>query len=215
MADLANEAIFQRKQAGEHPFYMEDESRASNDNGTPEAQANASWEHLPAEQRTAAKSNFGVYLDDFILVVQGGPRERRQMLRRLFHQINWVFRPNEEADTNRKYPISLKNLGQGDGEWSTRKTVLGWDLYTIAHLLRLPPRQQEKVSAALAAIPRKACTTSLRKWCKLLGLLRGINPPLLDQGAFSHECNIPSKERWGGTSNWQQTCTTISRPGTN
>ena len=34
------------------------------------------------------------------------------MLRHLFHQINRVFRPNKEADTNRKYPISLKNLGQ-------------------------------------------------------------------------------------------------------
>ena len=62
MADLANEAIFQREQAGEHPFDLEDESRASNEDGTPEAQADASWEHLPAEQRAATKSNFGVYL---------------------------------------------------------------------------------------------------------------------------------------------------------
>ena len=67
----------------------------------------------------------------------------RQMLRHLFHQIYRVFRPNEEADTNRKDPISLKKLGQGDGSCSTRNTVLGWDLDTISHLLCLPPRQQE------------------------------------------------------------------------
>ena len=47
-----------------------------------------------------------------------------------------------EADTDRKYPISQKKLGQGDGSQSTKKTVLGWDLDMIAHVLRLPPRRQ-------------------------------------------------------------------------
>ena len=44
----------------------------------------------------------------------------------------------------------------------------------FSHLLRLPPRQQEKVEAALAAITRKAHSTSLPKWRKLLGLLRRL-----------------------------------------
>ena len=114
--------------------------RLSGNDGSPEAQADASWEHLPEEQRSAAKTNVGVYLNDFISIVQGGPRERRQMLRHLFHQINWVFHLNKEADTNSKYPISLKKLGQGDGAWSTWKTFLEWDLDTISHLLHLPPR---------------------------------------------------------------------------
>ena len=83
------------------------------------------------------------------------------MPRHLFHKIDRVFCRNKEAETNRKYPISLKNMGQVDGSWSTRKTVLGWDLGTISHLLSLPPRRQEKVAAALAAIPRKVHTTSL------------------------------------------------------
>ena len=81
-------------------------------------------------------------MDDFISVVQGGPKERCQIIRHLFHQIDRIFCPNKEADTNRNYPISLKKLGQGDGAWSARKTVLGWDLDTISHLLHLPPRQQ-------------------------------------------------------------------------
>ena len=98
------------------------------------------------------------------------------MLRHIFHQIYWVFCPNKEADTNRKTPISLKKLGQRYCACSTRKTFLGWDLDTIAHLLRLPPRRQEKVAAALAAILRKARTTYLRKWHKILGLLRSITP---------------------------------------
>ena len=85
-----------------------------------------------------------------------------------------MLHPNKEVVTKRKGTISLKNLGQGDRTWSTWKTVIGWDLDTIAHLLRLPSRQQEKVAAALAAIPRKAHTTSMCKWSKLLGLLRSI-----------------------------------------
>ena len=98
------------------------------------------------------------------------------MIYHLFNQIERVFRPNEEADTNRKEVIFLKKLVQGDGEWSTRITVLGCDLETIAHLLYLPPRRQDKVVDTLAAIPREARTASLHKWRKLLGMLHRINP---------------------------------------
>ena len=84
------------------------------------------------------------------------------MLRHIFHHINRVFCPNKKADNKRKDPISQKKLGQGDETQSTLKTVLGWYIVTISHLLRLPPRRQEKVMAALAAIPRKANSTSLR-----------------------------------------------------
>ena len=80
VADLANEAISQKEQAGEHPLEMEDESRAADDAGALEAQADAIWGHLPAEQRSAAKANVNVYLDEFISVVQVGPRERRKIL---------------------------------------------------------------------------------------------------------------------------------------
>ena len=65
-------------------------------------------------------------------------------------------------------------MGQGDGIWSTRNTVLGWYLDTIANLLRFPLRQQEKVEAALAAVPGKTRTTSLIKWRKLQGILCSI-----------------------------------------
>ena len=116
------------------------EARSADDAVTPEAQADYIWENLPAEQHSAARANIDVYLGDFISVVQGGPRERRQMLRHLFQKIDWVFCSNKESDTNRKDPISLKNMGQGDGSWSTQKTFLRWDLDTIYNLLRLTPR---------------------------------------------------------------------------
>ena len=95
MADLANEAIPQGEQACEHPLEMAAEIRVSDDSVALEAQDYDSWEHLPAEQHSAAMANVDVYLDDFISVVHGYPRERRQMLCNLFHQIEQVFRPNE------------------------------------------------------------------------------------------------------------------------
>ena len=68
-ADLVNNAIYQRWQTGTHPLDMAAESRTSGEAGTPDAQEDSSWEHLPVEQRAAAKANVDVYLDDFISVV--------------------------------------------------------------------------------------------------------------------------------------------------
>ena len=141
VANLANESISQREQAVGHPLKMVDKARAAKCAGAPEDQADAIWKHISADQLAATKSNAGVYLDNFISVVQGVPREKRQILRHLFQKIDRVFRPNEDSDTNCKEPIFLKKLGKGDGEWSTWKTVIGWYLYTIARLLCLPPRR--------------------------------------------------------------------------
>ena len=130
VADLAKEAISKRDQVGEHALDLAAKSRAAEDASAHEAQADASWEDFPAEQRSDAQANVNVYLVDCISVIQGGPIERHQMLCHLFNQIDRLFRPNEEADTKLKEAIYLMNLGQGDGAWSTRKTVLGWDLDT-------------------------------------------------------------------------------------
>ena len=176
VTDLANDKISLREQADMHPLELADEARAADDAYAPTAKADASWASLPAEQLSAATANVDVYLDNFISVVQGGLRDMCQILQHLFHQIDRVFCANEEADTNIKYPISLWKLGQVDGAWSTQKTVLGWDLHTIAHLLRLPPTRRDKVAAALSAIPQEAQNNSLCKWRKLLGLLRSISP---------------------------------------
>ena len=154
VTDLANKTIALRERADEHPLELEYEARAVDDANASPTKADTSWASLPVEQRSAATENVNIYLDNFISVVQGGTRERCQMLRHLFYQIDQVFFPKEEAETNSRDPISLKKLGQGDGSWFTQKTVLGWDLDTIAYLICLPPTRREKVVAALGAIPR-------------------------------------------------------------
>ena len=138
--------------------------------GAPEAQADVSWEQLLAKQCSAATANVDTWTTIF-LSSREAPQRSAKCSSTLFNNMDRVFHPNEATDTERKEPISLKKLGQGDGAWSTLKTVLGWNLDTVAHLLRLPPDRQAKVEAALKAIPRTAHTTSLRKWRKLLGML--------------------------------------------
>ena len=91
VADLANEAIYQRYQAREHPLEMAANAIAADESGALEAQADARWEHLPTEQRSTATENVNVYLDNFISVVQGGPRDRRQVLWHLFYQNDRVI----------------------------------------------------------------------------------------------------------------------------
>ena len=85
VADLANEAIPQRDQARNHQLEMAAEAITEDDSGASESQVDASWEHLPVDQRSAATENIDFYLDKFISVFHGVPRERRQFLCHLFH----------------------------------------------------------------------------------------------------------------------------------
>ena len=125
----------------------------------------------PPELRVHALAQVDVYLDDFISTCQGGSTEQRQMLRHLFWRIDTVFRPNLGTYSLRKEPISTKKLGQGGAAWSTKKTVLGWDLNTKEHHLRLTPKRELKVRVDLDTIPSEAQQVSVRKWRHLLGLL--------------------------------------------
>jgi hypothetical protein len=80
-----------------------------------------------------------VYVDDFILMAQT-QRHQQRLLRAAMHSIDAVFSPRQPTHPpTRKEPISEKKLRQGDAHWSTRKTILGWDLDTELGTLTLPP----------------------------------------------------------------------------
>ena len=69
--------------------------------------------------------------------------------------------------------------------WSTQKTVLGWDLNTVAQFICLPPKHHSKVHAFLEATPQATHNTLLRKRRKLLGMLCSITPAVYrGQGVF-------------------------------
>ena len=63
------------------------------------------------------------------------------MLRHLFRSTDTVFWPNDATDGFHKESISTKKFSQGIAAWSTNKTVLGWELDTKEHHLRLTTKQ--------------------------------------------------------------------------
>lgn len=115
-----------------------------------------------------------VYVDDFILAAQTRRHQHRTM-RAALHSIDAVFRPLTPHDRpTRKAPVSLKKLRQGDAHWSTQKTVLGWDIDTIAGTITLPPHRIARLYQLLDAFPASRRRAPLAEWHQLLGELRSM-----------------------------------------
>ena len=115
-----------------------------------------------------------VYVDDFILVAQT-KRNQRRVLRSALHSIDRVLRPlSAEDGPNRKEPVSVKKLRQGDACWSTRKTILGWDFDTQAETLSLPPHRLARLYSLLDAFPPTRRRAPISEWHQLLGELRSM-----------------------------------------
>ena len=107
------------------------------------------------------------------------------MLLYLFRSIDTVFRPKNATYSFRKEPISTNNICLGGSNWLTNNTVLGWELDTKEHHLRLTPNQENKVRSALETIPAAAHQVSFPKWRNLFGLLRSITPAVSGSHAVS------------------------------
>ena len=113
-----------------------------------------------------------VYVDDFIKLAQGW-RNCLRVRRAAYHCIDTVFRPNDHLDRHRKEPISVKKLSKGDDSWSTKKTVLGWDIDSRTRTIHLPEHRKEKLQEMLTTMigRRRASDT---EWYKLLGEIRSM-----------------------------------------
>ena len=103
-----------------------------------------------------------VFVDDFI------PLAQRPFLRRvrraLLHAIDDVFRPLDADDgPERREPVSLKKLRQGDCSWDTCKVVLGWLIDTVSLTMQLPPHRLERLHEILDGIPQHQKRTTARK----------------------------------------------------
>ena len=89
-----------------------------------------------------------IYLDDYILCLQGNAHARLRHLRRLLHSIDAVFRPVDAQDSpHRKDVPSLKKLLKGDAYLSTRKVILGWIIDCVKQTLELPPHRIQRLQA--------------------------------------------------------------------
>jgi hypothetical protein len=130
---------------------------------------------------------WGVYVDDFIGVVQVNLKRRQRVKRALLHALDKVFRKVDEFDNPyRQEPASLKKLLKGDATWSTRKAVLGWVLDTVEKTLELPAHRIDRLQEILDSILPSQKRVSVQKWHKVLGELRSMSLALPGtRGLFS------------------------------
>ena len=121
-----------------------------------------------------------VFVDNFVGAEQHGttygPSDNLRRVRHiLLHAINDVFRPLSPDDhPDRREPVSIKKLRDGDCLWSTMKLVLGWIVDTTTLTIRLPPHLIDRLAEILQSLPRTQRRTSLRKWHTVLGELRSM-----------------------------------------
>ena len=126
-----------------------------------------------------------VYVDDFILLCQGPKHVRKKALRNLFHNIDRVFRPNDDHDTDRREVNSLKKLAKGDACFTYVKKILGWMINSISMHMTITPTRFRKVQNLLAEVKHVKRTTT-RVWHRLLGTLRSLAPGIAGgRGLFS------------------------------
>jgi hypothetical protein len=100
--------------------------------------------HPPANHWAPSPVSFvDVYMDDFLGLAQALTAHRTQQA--ILHSIDKVFWSDRHPDNppNRKGIVSRSKLDQGDGTWSTTKTMLGWSINTANKTLQLPPHKAD------------------------------------------------------------------------
>ncbi len=88
-----------------------------------------------------------VYVDNFMsLIIPVSWEQIRHVVTVVMTGIHDVFLPD---DTDNDGPISEKKLKQGEGIYSTRKTLLGFDFYGEEKTMWLKEAKQEKLLTIL------------------------------------------------------------------
>jgi hypothetical protein len=166
IADLADAALHSTHDFSEHPLELISQAHA-----VPVNPFEPTILRPPTAPLHRPLSLVDVYVDDFIGLAQHP--FATHTLRALLHSIDKVFRGHPVPDDKpcRKTTISSSKLATGNGAWSTRKTILGWDIDTAAGAIGLPDHKADRLRHILqhfATLRR----TSRKKWQSLLGELR-------------------------------------------
>jgi len=111
---------------------------------------------LPAPEQAASNkplpkplANADIFVDDFILAVQGNHHRRKVVRRILMNAIDEVLKSPDDLPGATE-PISDKKLGLGNGSLNPRKLILGWLIEALKTTLELPLRQQQHILSLLA-----------------------------------------------------------------
>jgi hypothetical protein len=184
VADLANQRLHHRTNPGPHRL----EGVASTP-PPPEAPdvtvrpaGDIDFTPVPSRRRAPFRSYhrrpleyIDVYVDDFIGLAQGTPRDRKRIHRVLLQALDEVFRPLAATDSPfRQEPASVNKFLKGDGAWVTRKLVLGWLIDTVTMTIELPPHRLARLLAILDRLPVTKSRVQTKDWHKVLGELRSM-----------------------------------------
>jgi hypothetical protein len=175
VADLANGKLQAKASSPAHR--LDDVSESTIQGEVPDPATIAGPASLPAPMPPSSTRTqprpvkaWGVYDDDFIGMVQGGPLHRRHVKRVLLHSLDEVIRRLDPSDSpHRQEPASLKKVLKGDATWAIRKIVLGWQLDTLAMTIHLPAHRVIRLFELLDSFPPSQRRTTVVKWKKFLG----------------------------------------------
>jgi hypothetical protein len=133
------------------------------------------WSPYPTFHPSTPLAYADVYMDDFIGLAQGHPGLRDRVRSVLMHSIDSVFRPLHPTEVNstRKEPISIKKLQKGDARWTTRHTILGWIIDTVAQTIELPLHRAQRLIEILTHLATRK-RISLSSWQQQIGELRSM-----------------------------------------
>ena len=83
-----------------------------------------------------------------------------------------VLYPLDDRDNpSHQEPASIKKLLKGNGNWDTRKIILGWIIDTVQGTIELPPHRVERLNAILASVTHRMKAIITKQWHKILGEL--------------------------------------------
>jgi hypothetical protein len=117
-------------------------------------------------------TSFEVFVDDFIGMTNHiSNANLRHLSRAMINGIHSIFPPPEITAHSGGDPISEKKLLKGEGVWSFKKEILGWDIDGANFTIQLPPAKCDNIINLIRKI-MKSDRTSLNKYQKLAGKLQ-------------------------------------------
>jgi hypothetical protein len=126
----------------------------------------------PHYVRPVPIKKWDIYVDNFIGLIQGGPRHCQHVNLAYLSTLDTVFRRLSPSDGPfRQEPASIKKMQKGGTTWAT---IPGWTVDTLQMTIELPAHRVTRLFDILDSVPSHQGRTSAKKWQKLLGELRSI-----------------------------------------
>ena len=109
------------------------------------------------------------YINDFITTTNNGNRTNlQQLLCAMLHGIHKISPPPEVTGHNGHNLIAYRKLVEGDGIWSTKKEILGWEIDGKDYTIQLPTKKCVDICALI-----KKCLKTPKVPIKLFHKLAG------------------------------------------